>query len=135
MMDLLLKDLESQMTIAETEEKNEQEDYMKALYDAKEKRTADAKLLGEKMSAKAETDAALQAHQDDKAGATSELMGNGEYIASLHADCDWLLQNFDQRKEARVGEIDAMMKAKDVLQGADYSLLQVANAHLRGARQ
>merc|ERR1719313_1353103 len=122
------------MTVAETDEKNAQADYEKAMSDAKEKRTADAKLLGEKMSAKAETDAALQAHEDDKAGATSELMGNGEYIASLHADCDWLLQNFDQRKEARVGEIDAMLKAKDVLQGADYSLIQLDNVHLRGSR-
>jgi len=64
---------------------------------------------------------------------SKELLGNGEYIASLHADCDWLLEKFDQRKEARADEVDAMMKAKDVLNGADYSLLQVA--HLRGARQ
>jgi len=53
MMDLLLKDLESQMQVAETDEKNAQEDYQQAMSDAKETRTADAKLLGEKMSAKA----------------------------------------------------------------------------------
>ena len=29
------------------------------------------------------------------------------------------------RKEARAGEIDALKKAKAVLSGADYSLLQV----------
>jgi hypothetical protein len=133
MMDLLLKDLESQMTIAETEEKNAQEDYESAMADAKTKRMADAKLLGEKMTAKAETDAALETHQEDKASSTSELMGNGEYIASLHADCDWLLQNFDQRKSARADEVDAMLKAKDVLNGADYSLLEVkAVKSLRG---
>jgi len=133
MMDLLSKDLESQMQVAETDEKNAQEDYEKAMLDAGEKRTADAKLLGEKMSAKAETDAALQNHVDDKLGASRELMGNGEYIASLHSDCDWLLENFDQRKTARADEVDAMMKAKDVLNGADYSLLEVKqSAHLRG---
>merc|ERR1719240_288165 len=81
MMDLLLNDLEKQMTIASTDEKNAQEDYEKAMADAKEKRTADAKLLGEKMTEKAETDAALDTHEDDKADATEELMGNGEYIA------------------------------------------------------
>merc|ERR1719453_1073033 len=111
MMDLLLKDSENQINVGETEEKNAQEDYE---------------------AAKAETDAALEKHTDEKASTTEELMGNSEYIASLHADCDWLLQNFDQRKEARVGEIDAMLKAKDVLQGTDYSLLQVTHAHLRG---
>jgi uncharacterized protein (DUF2147 family) len=135
MMDLLLNDLQKQMTTAETEEKNAQEDYEKAMADAKEKRIADAKLLGEKMTAKAETDDALETHKDDKASATAELMGNGEYIASLHADCDWLLQNFDQRKAARADEVDAMLKAKDVLNGADYSLLEVkAVKSLRGIK-
>jgi len=135
LMDLLLKDIENQITVGETEEKNAQEDYETFMADSKEKRTADTKLLGEKMSAKAETDAALDGHVDDKAGSQEELQGNMAYIASLHADCDWLLEKFDQRKEARTDEIDAMMKAKDVLNGADYSLLQVAHAHLRGVRQ
>jgi len=125
MMDLLLKDLNSQMQVAETDEKNAQSDYEQAMGDAKETRTADAKLLGEKMSAKAETDSALEGHTEDKLSAAKELMGNGEYIASLHADCDWLLQKYDQRKEARADEVDAMKKAKDVLNGADYSLLEV----------
>merc|ERR550514_254896 len=131
MMDLLLKDLAGQMTVAETEEKNAQEDYEKAMADAKEKRLADAKLLGEKITAKAETDAALEKHTDEKASSTQELMGNGEYIASLHADCDWLLENFEQRETARTDEVDAMLKAKDVLKGADYSLLEVKRSRAR----
>jgi hypothetical protein len=135
MMDLLLKDLENQITVGKTEEKNAQEDYETLMADSKEKRTADTTLLGDKMAAKAETDAALEKHTDEKAATTEELQGNAAYIASLHADCDWLLENFDQRKEARVGEIEAMMKAKDVLQGADYSLLQTARGHLRGVHQ
>merc|ERR1719253_1917445 len=135
MMDLLLKDLAGQMTVAETEEKNAQEDYEAAMGDAKETRLADAKLLGEKMTAKAEADDALEKHTDEKASSTEELMGNGEYIASLHADCDWLLENFDQRKTTRTEETDAMLKAKDVLNGADYSLLEVKRSHsLRGSR-
>ena len=135
MMDLLLKDLENQLTVGATEEKNAQEDYETAMADAKEKRMADTKLLGEKMSAKAETDDALEKHTDEKASLTEELQGNSAYIASLHADCDWLLEKFDQRKEARTDEVDAMLKAKDVLKGADYSLLQMTHVHLRGGRQ
>jgi hypothetical protein len=133
MMDLLLKDIDNQLTVGETEEKNAQEDYETLMADSKEKRTADTKLLGEKMSAKAETDDALEGHIGEKAATTEELQGNMAYIASLHADCDWLLEKYDQRAEARTDEIDAMMKAKDVLKGADYSLLQVTHAsHLRG---
>jgi len=133
MMDLLSKDLENQITVGETEEKNAQEDYETAMADAAEKRTADAKRLEDKQSAKADTDDALQGHVDDKAAKTQELQGTLQYIMTMHADCDWLISHFDQRKEARTDEIDAMGKAKDVLNGADYSLLQTGrSAHLRG---
>ena len=53
-------------------------------------------------------------------------MALGEYIAQLHGSCDFLLENFDVRREARSGEIDAIKKAKAVLSGADYSFVQVA---------
>ena len=41
---------------------------------------------------------------------------------------DFLLENFEVHKEARSGEIDAIGKAKAVLSGADYSLLQVKHS-------
>merc|ERR1719253_799610 len=53
-------------------------------------------------------------------------------MASLHAECDWLMQYFDVRKEARTGEIDALGKAKAVLNGVDYSLVQTKRV-LRGS--
>merc|ERR1719359_428917 len=112
------------MTVAETEEKDAQEDYEKAMEDAAKKRADDSKTLEDKTSAKADTEAALQGHKDDKASADKDLMATNQYISSLHGECDWLLQYFDVRKEARVGEIDALGKAKAVLNGADYSLLQ-----------
>jgi len=37
---------------------------------------------------------------------------------------NWLLKFFDIRKEARTGEIDSFKKAKAVLSGADFSLVQ-----------
>merc|ERR1712238_36457 len=50
--------------------------------------------------------------------------GTDKNMASLHAECDWLLKYFDARKEARAGEVDSLTKAKAVLSGADYSLVQ-----------
>jgi len=135
MMDLLVKDLDKEMTIAETEEKDAQGDYEKAMADAAKKRADDTKTLGDKESAKADTEAALQGHQDEKASKSKELMETEQYIASLHGECDWLLQYFDVRKEARASEVDALGKAKAVLNGADYSLLQTTAAHGFLARQ
>jgi len=134
MMDMLIKDLEKEMQIAETAEKDAQADYEKAMEDAATKRADDSKTLQDKEAAKAETEAALQEHKDSHASHSKELMGVEKYIASLHADCDWLIQYYDMRKEARTSEIEALGKAKDVLNGADYSLVQTASSRrLRGA--
>jgi len=124
MVDLLIADLDKEMTEAETTEKDAQADYETAMKDAADKRTADSKLLGEKETIKAETEADLESKTEDKAAAGAELMSTMKYISSLHMECDWLLKYFDVRKEARASEIDALGKAKAVLSGADYSFVQ-----------
>merc|ERR1719264_1822881 len=124
MMDLLIADLDKEMTESETEEKDAQADYEKTMRDSAEKRTKDSKLLGEKESTKADLETDLETHTEDKASTTKELMATMQYIQSLHNECDWLLKYFDVRKEARSSEIDALGKAKAVLAGADFSLLQ-----------
>jgi chromosome segregation ATPase len=132
LLDLLIKDLDKEMTTGEVEEKDAQADYETAMADGKKKRADDSKTIGDKESAKAEAEEQLQGHKDDKASLGKELMANGEYIAGLHGECDWLIQNFESRNEARDGEIDALGKAKAVLSGADYSLIQTNTRSLRG---
>jgi len=124
MMDLLIKDLEKEMQVAETAEKDAQADYEHMNQDAADKRAADVATLTERQATKADTEAALQKHKDGKAAATKELMATLEVISNLHGECDWLMQYYDARKEARVGEVESLEKAKAVLAGADYSLLQ-----------
>jgi len=124
MVDLLIADLDKEMTEAETTEKDAQADYETAMKDAAGKRTADSKLLSEKQSTKAETEADVQSKTEEKTSTSAELMSTMKYISSLHLECDWLLKYFDVRKEARASEIDALGQAKAVLSGADYSLLQ-----------
>ena len=58
-------------------------------------------------------------------------MATVNYIEGLHKDCDWLLKNYDVRKSARAGESDALTKAKAVLSGADFSLVQTNSKFLR----
>lgn len=131
MLTTLEGDLDKEMVIAATEDKNAQKAYEQAMADAKEKRTADAKLLEDKEGAKSDADAAVQTNVDAKTAAGKELQGTKDYIMTLHADCDWILQYYDTRKEARADEIDALGKAKDVLNGADYSFLQLSTKHRR----
>lgn len=124
MIDLLVKDLDKELTESETEEKQSQRDYEELMRDSAEKRALDSTALTDKTSAKASLEGDLEANTESKASETKELMATFEFISSLHAECDWLLQYFDVRKEARSGEIDALGKAKDVLSGADYSFVQ-----------
>jgi chromosome segregation ATPase len=122
MIDLLVKDLDKEMTEAQTQEKDSQADYEAAMDDSATKRAQDAKTLTAKTATKADLETDLEAHTAAKGSANSELMATGEYIASLHAECDWLVQHYDARKEARAGEVDSLGKAKAILAGADFSL-------------
>ena len=76
-------------------------------------------------NAKAEAEENLQTLMDTKEATGEELRATMDYISSLHKECDFLLENYDKRKTARASEIDVMGKAKAVLNGADYSLLQI----------
>merc|ERR1719157_352020 len=94
-----------------------------------DKRRTDSTSLSGKVSTLADTESELESLK----AAGSEMMALAKYIASLHAECDWLLQYHDVRKEARAGEVDSLGKAKAVLSGADFSMLQTkARGFLRG---
>mmetsp|Transcript_105103 Transcript_105103/g.274380 ORF Transcript_105103/g.274380 Transcript_105103/m.274380 type:complete len:714 (-) Transcript_105103:84-2225(-) len=128
MIHLLITDLEKDMVEAETEEKNAQTDYEDLMVEAAKKRAKDSKTLTGTEASKAEMETDLQAHAQAKKESARELAAVQKYILSLHAECDFLLKYYDVRKDMRAGEIDALGKAKAVLAGADYSLLQLGSS-------
>jgi len=131
MMDMMVADLDKEITEIETEEKENQAEYEQFMKDSAEKRANDAKSIEDKESAKADLEGTLVASKEEKAAKTKEAMATAQYLSEVHGDCDWLLTNFQVRKDARAGEIDALTKAKAVLSGADYSLLQSAHVQRR----
>jgi len=135
MIDLLVKDLDTEMTEAEVEEKNAQQEYDSWMADAKKDRTGLSKSLKEKTATKADLEADEENMEDEKKATSAQLMATEKFIGNLHAECDWLVQYFDVRKAARAGEIDSLDKAKAVLSGADYSLLQRQSRGLRRRTQ
>jgi len=124
LIDLLIKDLEKEITEAQFTEKDSQEDYERMMADASAKRAEDSKSITSKSVAKSDMAVALEENEAAKVSAKKNLMAVEEYLSNLHADCDWLIKYFDIRQEARTNEIDALSKAKAVLSGADFSLLQ-----------
>merc|ERR1712107_607320 len=125
MMDALIKDLDKEMTEAEVTEKDAQADYEKMMKDSAEKRAEDSKTLTGKEGALADLQTGLGDQKAELGSTQNELSATNQYIHSLHLECDWLLKYFDMRKEARDNEIDSLGKAKAVLSGADYSLVQM----------
>jgi len=124
MIDTLIKDLTKEMTEASTAETEAQADYETTMGESAAKRAQDTKSMADKEAAKADISADLLKHTEDKTATSSSLMATSKVLADMHGECDWLLQNFEVRKEARLGEVESLKQAKAVLSGADYSLAQ-----------
>jgi len=124
MIDLLIQDLAKDMQEAEVEEKNGQADYEKSTADATAKRTADAKAIAEKEGVKADLEARLHKLGHEMTAKGKEAASVAKYITTLHSECDWLVANYEVRKEARANEAESLQGAKAILSGADYSLVQ-----------
>jgi chromosome segregation ATPase len=131
MIDLLVKDLDKEMTIAETQEQDAQKDYEQFMKDSSAKRATDTESLTQKSVTQGKLETSLQSHKEKHASSTQELASVNQVIAALHSECDWLLKYFDMRREARTSEIDALGKAKAVLNGADYAFVQTKAGNLR----
>jgi len=122
MIDTLINDVEKENQVMKLEEDDAQDDYEKFMGDAKNKRAGDSKSMSDAEGSLAETNEQMVVDKGTLGDSNIELMETEKYLGELHGECDFLLKYFDMRKEARTGEIDAMGKAKDVLNGADYSL-------------
>jgi len=129
MMDLLVSDLDKEMTVSEAEEKHAQAQYEELMKDSADKRAEDSKALTDKEGSVADLKSSLEESSGEKKAAEKELSAMQQSLAGLHSECDWLMQYYGVRKEARADEVDSLEKAKAVLSGADFSLLQ------RGARR
>lgn len=126
MLDLLVKDLDKEMTEAEVTEKDAQGDYEVYMKDSSAKRAQDSKTLTDKEGTLASLKSGLEDQKGSLTSTSKELMATNQYIHALHLECDWLIKYYDMRKEARANEIDSLGKAKAVLSGADYSLIQTS---------
>jgi chromosome segregation ATPase len=121
MMDTIISDLGSDMKDMEYEEKTAQKDYAELMSDSQITRAADTKALTGKTATKAETETTLMTAKETRSATATDLKQVTTVIADLHASCDFIMQNFDLRKEARTNEIEGLKNAKAVLSGASFS--------------
>lgn len=136
MINLLKADLNKEMDEMSVEEKDTQAEYETFMADSAQKRIDVSKSLENKESAKADLEAESLKMAEEQKATMTDAMAKADTIKDLHLECDWLVSNYQVRKDARAGEVDALKNAKAVLAGADYSLVQSMNSvgrgHLRG---
>merc|ERR1740121_937192 len=134
MLNMLRSDLGKEIAATEVAEKESQAEYETFMADSSNKRADAAKSIAAKEGVKADLGAEVQKMTGEKGLTVKEGMATAEFIKDLHLDCDWLLANFQARKEARAGEVDSLKNAKSVLSGADYAFLQTSGASMTAKR-
>jgi len=120
LMDMMVGEIETDMKDAEYEEKTAQTDYSKLMSDSEATRAANSKGITSKSAAKATLEGKLEGEKGVLADTDEDLSLISTTLGDLHAQCDFLLQNFDLRKEARTNEIESLKNAKAILSGANF---------------
>ena len=115
----LVADLATESQESKVDEEHSQQEYEAFMAESVASRDQKVKEIEETRAA---VSASLVQSKEELAFAVTSAGETAKMISALHQSCDWLLQNFDTRKTARAGEIEALNNAKAVLAGADYSL-------------
>merc|ERR1719409_1999851 len=121
LMDMLIKDLQDGIVNSKHEEETAQKDYERLMAESQTTREQSVESITSKEAAKADLDTKVESTKEAKAGQEAELSNIKGYIAQLHANCDFLLENYDLRKTARANEVESLKNAKGVLSGANFS--------------
>lgn len=116
----LIGDLDKQILEMKAEESKAQSGYEKFMSGSADKRATDAKMISEKEAVKADLEEKLHLLRGEASSKNKELANTITLQKDLHEECDWALKNYQVRKTARAGEVDALRQAKAVLSGADY---------------
>lgn len=119
-MDMMIREIETDMKDAAYEEKTSQADYGKLMEESEATRAANSKGIITKTASKAEVEAKLELSKESLTAVSTDLDLIGATLGDLHVQCDFLLQNYDLRKEARSNEVESLKTAKAILSGADF---------------
>jgi len=121
LMDMLMKELQGDVTEATHDEETSQKDYERLMGDSQASRAQNVESITDKEGAKADMDVKVEQTKQQKASQETELGNVKQYILQLHASCDFLVSNYDLRKAARSSELESLANAKSVLSGADFA--------------
>jgi len=121
LMTMMQKDLQQDIKDAEADEKAAQKEYEDLMTDSAATRAQTAKSITDKEASKAELETKLQETKESKMLTVESLEDINLTVNHLHTSCDFILQNYDTRKEARTNEGESLKNSKAVLSGASFA--------------
>merc|ERR1719460_2152240 len=121
LLNRLSKDLQDGIADAEHDEKTSQKDYETLMSDSQTSRAQKAESITEREASKADLDLKVENASEKKTSLEQDLLNIKDYFSKLHAQCDFLTENYDMRKTARETELESLANAKAVLSGANFS--------------
>jgi len=121
LLSLMQNDLKKETQAAQHEEKTAQRDYETLVADAAKQRAECEQTVADSQGAIAEAEESRNAASTDKSSQETHLSELKQTNENLHKECDFILEHFEERREARTTEIDGLTTAKSVLSGADFN--------------
>jgi len=121
MIEKLIQEAKELIADSKKEEQSAQAGYEATVADTNDSVAALQAEVTSKTKAKVAATKEKRETDEDIADAEGELDGLNKYNGELHADCDYVLKNFDVRQKARGEEIEALQQAKQILSGANLS--------------
>merc|ERR1719247_478692 len=97
LMDMMVKEIETDMKDAAYEEKTSQSDYAKLMEESQASRAANSKGIVTKAASKATLESKLMAAKDAHTAVSTDLDLIAATLGDLHMQCDFLLQNYGLR--------------------------------------
>jgi chromosome segregation ATPase len=132
LMDEMKHDLELELAELKHDEDESQADFDKLTEESNKSIKQKKKEITGRQEAKARVDEKVDIQTNVKKGYDEEVESIDAKLTALHGQCDFLLENYDERKKARSQEIEGLSKSSAVLQGAKLDLHQQKTS-LRGA--
>merc|ERR1719386_593805 len=117
---MVIHDLESDMQEAARDEQTAQKEYVELMSESQESRAQDVKSITDKKESRAVLEEKITESKEARKMAFDELNNIHEYVSELHNGCDFVIENFDLRKQARSNEMESLKNAKAVMEGADF---------------
>ena len=97
LMEMLAKELEDGITESKHEEETSQKDYERLMADSQKTRAQNVESITADEAAKADLDTKIESTKQKKASQETELSNIKGYITQLHANCDFLIENYNLR--------------------------------------